>query len=76
MQKKSSALTIEISQSKLNLSIWNSVEDIEGCDVIKVNQSRRVAGGVACYIRKSLSCNHKLGLCLNTEIVFINIGFA
>ena len=37
-----------------------------------MNRSRS-GGGVACYIRKSLSYNHKTSFCRNIESIFIDI---
>ena len=62
---------IGIGQSKLDLSILNTKADIEVYDVIRLNCSGR-GGRVTWYIRKSLSYNHKLGCCPNTENIFID----
>ena len=52
------ASVIGISESKLDSSSLESEVDIEGYDVIRMNRSRR-GGGAACYIKISLSHNHK-----------------
>lgn len=62
---------IGIGQSKLDLSILNTKADMEVYDVIRLNCSGR-GGGVTWYIIKSLSYNHKLGCCPNTEKNFID----
>ena len=51
----------------------NNEVDTEGYDEIRMNRSMR-GGGVTCYIRKSLSYNHKSCFCLTTESIFIDIS--
>lgn len=46
--------------------------DTEDNDLIRSKLSKR-GGRNACYIRKSLSYNHKQSICRNTEIIFIDI---
>ena len=69
--KKSNASVIGISGSELDQYILNSEVDIEGYDVIKMGLSRR-GGRVTCYIRKSLSYNHK-SVFYPTLRIFIDI---
>ena len=64
--KQSNASIIGISKSKLDSTILNSEVDIE-------NKCLRTEGGVAYYIRKSLSYNHKSTFCGHTKTIFINI---
>ena len=70
--KQSNHYIIGISESKLDLSILNSELDIDEYDLIRLDHSRK-GGGVACYIRKSLSYNHKTSFCRNNESIFIDI---
>ena len=70
--KQSNASIIGISVSKLDSSILNSELDIDEYNLIRLDRSRR-GGGVACYIRKSLSYNHKTSFYRNIESIFIDI---
>ena len=58
LAKQSNASIIGISENKLDSSVSNSELDIEDYDLIRLSRSRR-EGGFECYIRKSLSHNHK-----------------
>ena len=60
------ASVIGISESKLDSSSLDSEVDIEGYDVIRINRLMR-GGGAACYIKISLSHNHKSAFCPNIE---------
>ena len=70
--KKSSASINGISESKQDSSFLNSEVDIVGYDIIRLNRSRR-RGEVICYIKKSLSYNHKTSFCPNIESIFMDI---
>ena len=59
--KQSNSSLIGISESKLDSSVLKSEVDIDEYDLIRLDPARR-GGGVACYIRKSLSYNHKKAL--------------
>ena len=59
--KQSNSSLIGISESKLDSSVLKSEVDIDEYDLIRLDPPRR-GGGVACYIRKSLSYNHKKAL--------------
>ena len=72
--KQSNISIIGISKSKLSLSILNSEADSESYSVIRMNRSTR-RRGLACYIKKPLSYNHKLVLYPNIKSIFINILF-
>ena len=72
--KQSNIFIIGIGKSKLNLSILNSEANIESYSVIRMNRSTR-GRGLACYIKKTLSYNHKLVLCPNIKSIFIDIFF-
>ena len=52
-------------ESKLDSSILNGELDIE-------DKRLRSGGGVACYIRKYLSYNHKPNFCGDTKSIFID----
>ena len=64
--KQSNASIIGISKSKLGSSVLNSEVDIE-------DKCLRTEGGVAYYIRKFLSYNHKSTFCGHTKSIFIDI---
>ena len=68
----SNASLIGISESKLDSTILDSEIEIKNFDLIRADRSRK-GGGVACYIRKSLSYNLKEKFCPNTESIFIDI---
>ena len=70
--KQSNAPITGISESELGSSISNSELDTDEYDLIRLGRSSR-GGGVACYIRKSLSYNHKTSFCRNIESIFIDI---
>ena len=59
--KQSNSSLIGISESKLDSSVLKSEVDIDEYDLIILDPPRR-GGGVACYIRKSLSYTHKKAL--------------
>ena len=46
--------------------------EIEGCDLVRSDRSQR-GGGVACFVKNSISCNQKPNFCFNTESIFIEI---
>ena len=64
--KQSNASIIAISKSDLDSSILNSEVDTE-------DKCLETEGGVAYYIRKSLSYNHKSTVCGHTKSIFIDI---
>ena len=70
--QQSNASIIGTNESKLNSSILNSEVSNKGYGVNRIDCSRR-GGGVACYIRKSLSYNHKSSFCVNTDSIFVYI---
>ena len=70
--KRSNASITGISESKLDSSILNSELDIDGYDLIRFDCSRK-GGRFACYIKKSLSYNHKTSFYCNIESIFIDI---
>ena len=66
------ACIIGIGEAKLDDSISSSEIEIEGYDLLSLEQSRR-GGGVACYIKRSLACNYKENFCKSTESIFVDI---
>ena len=46
--------------------------EIEGYDLVIPELSRR-RGGVACFVKNSISYNRKPNFCINTESIFIEI---
>ena len=72
MTKITNAAIVGIGETKLYKSILSSVIDIEGYDLLRLDQSRR-GGGVACYVKKSLAYNYRDNFCKNTESIFIDI---
>ena len=66
--KQSNASITGISESKLDSSILNSELDIDEYNLIRLDRSTR-GGRVACYIRTSLSYNHKTSFCRNIESI-------
>ena len=47
------ASIIGISETKLDKTIWSSELEVNGYDLVRLDQSRR-CGGVACYIKSSV----------------------
>ena len=45
-----------LSETKLDSTVWNSVLEIEGYDLVKFDQSQS-GGGVACLFKNSISYN-------------------
>ena len=72
--KQSNASVIGISESKLDSSFLTSEIDADQYDLIRLCHSRRERR-VACYIRKSLSYNHKTRFCRKIESNFIRHFF-
>ena len=54
-----------------NSFILNSEVNIVGYDTIRMNHWRG-GGGVVCYIKKSLSYDHKSSFCANIESILID----
>ena len=46
--------------------------EIEGYDLIRSDRSRK-RGGIACFVKNSISYNRKPNFCINTESIFIEI---
>ena len=63
---------IRISEFKLDSSISDSYVDAAHYDAIRMNGSKR-GSRIACYIKKSLSYNHKSSFCPNIQSIFIKL---
>ena len=70
--KQSNASITRISKPKVDSSILNNEPDTDDYDLIRLDRSRR-NDRVACYIRKSVSYNHKTSFCRGTESISIDI---
>ena len=57
LAKSSNATIVGIIETKLDNSISSSENEIEGYDLLRLDQSPR-RGGVACYIKRSLAYNY------------------
>ena len=57
LAKSSNASIVGIIETKLDNSISSSENEIEGYDLLRLDQSPR-RGGVACYIKRSLAYNY------------------
>ena len=53
------ATVIGLSETKLDKTVLSSELEIEGYDLIKSHRSRR-GGGVACFVKSSISYNWNL----------------
>ena len=65
-----------IGLSTINLDntvLINEIE-IEGYGLVKFDRYR-IGGGVACFLKNSISCNRKFNSCINTKSVFIEVFF-
>ena len=72
--KQSNASVIGISESKLDSSFLTSEIGAYENDLIRLYHSRRERR-VACYIRESISYNHKTSFCRKIESNFIRHFF-
>ena len=61
---------IELSETKLDNTVLSS-EDLVRSDLVSSDHFRR--GGVACFLKNSISYNRKPNFCINTESIFIEI---
>ena len=66
----SNASIVGISETKLDETILSSELDVDGYDVVRLNQSRG-SGGVACFIKSSIAYSYKDSFCINTENFFL-----
>ena len=70
--KLTNATVIGLSETKLDNAVLSSELEIEGYDLVRSDRSRR-GGGVACFVKNSISYNRKPNFCINTESIFIEI---
>ena len=70
--KLTNATVIGFGETKLDNTVLSSELEIEGYDLVRSDESRR-GGGVACFVKSSISCNWKPNFCFNTENIFIEI---
>ena len=70
--KLTNATVIGLSETKLNNTVLSSELKTEGYDLVRSYRSRR-GGGVACFVKNSISYNRKPNFCINTESIFIEI---
>ena len=68
------ASIIGISETKLDETILSSELEVDGYDLVRLDQSRR-SGGVACYIKSWVAYSYEDSFCSNTESIFLNIFF-
>ena len=60
--------------SKLDKSILSSELEVDGYDLVRLDQSRR-GDGVTCYIKSLIAYSYKDSFCSNTESIFVDIFF-
>ena len=70
--KLTNATVIGLSETKLDNTVLSSELEIEGYDLVRSDRSRR-GGGVACFVKNSISYNWKPNFCINAESIFIEI---
>ena len=70
--KLTNATVIGLSETKLDNTVLSSKLEIEGYDLVRSDWSRR-GGGVACFVKNSISYNWETNFCTNTESIFIEI---
>ena len=70
--KLTNATVIGLSETKLYNTCLSSELEIEGYDLVRSDRSRR-GGGVACFVKNSISYNRKPNFCINAESIFIEI---
>ena len=68
IDKLTNAIIIGLSETKLDNTVLSSELEIEGYDLVRSDRSRR-GGGVACFVKNSISYNRKLNFCINTESI-------
>ena len=65
---------IEITETKLDNTIYDSKVTIDGYNIVR-NDRNRKGGGVACYIRSNIFYSRKTCLSDNLENIFIVFCF-
>ena len=71
---KTNASIIGISETKLDETILSSELEVDGYDLVRLDQSRR-SGGVACDIKSWIAYSYEDSFCSNTESIFLDIFF-
>ena len=56
--KVTNATTIGISEPKQDKTILSSKLEVDGCDLLRLNRSRR-GSGVACFVKSSIAYSYK-----------------
>ena len=56
------ASIIGISEAKLDETIWSSELEVDGCDLVRLDRSRR-GGGVTWYIKSLIVYSYKESFC-------------
>ena len=72
IDKLTNATIIGLSETKLGYTDLSSELEIEGYDLIRSDRSRK-RGGIACFVKNSISYNRKPNFCINTDSIFIEI---
>jgi hypothetical protein len=70
--KKSRAVVIGISESKLDKSVLDGEVFIDGYEVIRSDRNRN-GGGVACYVRSDMAFNVRKDFSADIENIFFDI---
>ena len=70
--KLKNATVIGLSETKLDNTVLNSEIQIEIYVLVRSDRSRR-GGGVARFVKNSISYKRKPNFCINTENIFIEI---
>ena len=67
--KLTNATVIGLSETKLDNIGLSSELEIEGYDLVRSERSRR-GGGVACFVKNSVSYSQRPNFCINTEYFY------
>ena len=67
--KLKNATVIGLSETKLDNTVLRSELEIEGYDLVRSERSRR-GGGVACFVKNSVSYSQRHNFCINTEYFY------
>ena len=66
--KPTNGTVIGLSETKLDNTVFSSELEIEGYDLVRSDRSRR-RGGVACFVKNSISYHRKTNFGINTESI-------
>ena len=72
--KLTNAIVIGLSETELDNTGLSSELEIEGYGMVRFDRSKR-GGGVACFVKNSISYNRKPNFSINTESIFYR-GFS